>query len=89
MANEVETEQIVGDAGISDLKLTDMTSFVQVRGSFPGHWSQDTKTRLAKPPIYFQLQVQFLAKPSLSHSLRVIFRRTLSGARRESTSTIF
>ena len=65
MANEVETEQIVGDAGISDLKLTDLTSFVQVRGSFPGHWSQDTKTRLAKPPIYFQLQVRFLAKPQI------------------------
>ena len=60
VANEVETEQIVGDASMSDLKLTDMTSFVQIRGSFPGHWSQDTKTRLAKPPIYFQLQVHFI-----------------------------
>ena len=86
----METEQIVGDASVSDLKLTDMTSFVQIRGSFPGHWSQDTKTRLAKPPIYFQLQVHFITMEEKTWFLEICYvsRRILSGARRANTSTI-
>ena len=54
VANEVETEQIVVDSTISDLNKANVTSFVQIRGSVPGQWSQDTAAMLPKPQIYFQ-----------------------------------
>ena len=52
MANEVETEQIVMDADLSSLHVGRVSSFVQIRGSVPGHWSQPMT---AKPPIFFEL----------------------------------
>ena len=56
VANEVETEQIVVDSTISNLDKANVTSFVQIRGSVPGQWSQDTggHTVVPKPQIYFQ-----------------------------------
>jgi hypothetical protein len=44
VANEVETEQIVSDG-------SRMSSFVQIRGSIPAHWSQDISKMVPKPPI--------------------------------------
>lgn len=51
VANEVETEQIVHDASISSFSSGFYTSFVQMRGSLPERWSQDTTKLVAKPPI--------------------------------------
>ena len=50
-ANEVETEQIIFDASVSSFKRGRFTSFVQMRGSIPAHWSQDTAKMVPKPPI--------------------------------------
>lgn len=36
VANEVETEQMVHDSGVSSLTDGHITSFVQMRGSIPG-----------------------------------------------------
>lgn len=45
VANEVEVEQIVeADPG-------GLSSFVQVRGSIPAFWSQETSATVPKPPI--------------------------------------
>ena len=44
VANEVETEQILVDSSISSFEKASVTSFVQIRGSVPGNWSQDTTT---------------------------------------------
>ena len=52
VANEVETEQIVSDPDVSSLDTGKTSSFVQIRGSVPGHWSQPMT---AKPPIYFEM----------------------------------
>ena len=54
VANEVETEQIVADSSLSNLEKANITSFVQIRGSVPGQWSQDTVPMVPKPQIYFQ-----------------------------------
>lgn len=51
VANEVETEQIVFDGSISSLNLARFTSFVQIRGSVPSHWSQDSFKVVPKPTI--------------------------------------
>ncbi|XP_022104463.1 polyphosphoinositide phosphatase-like isoform X2 [Acanthaster planci] len=51
VANEVETEQIVHDASLTHFKRGHYTSFVQVRGSVPGMWSQDISNMVPKPPI--------------------------------------
>lgn len=51
MANEVETEQIVIDASVSLMDKARLTSFVQLRGSIPLHWSQDVAKMVPKPPI--------------------------------------
>lgn len=51
VANEVETEQMVYDSGVSSLSQGQFTSFVQMRGSIPGHWSQDMGKMVAKPAI--------------------------------------
>ena len=51
VANEVETEQIVYDASLSDVSKARMTSFVQLRGSLPFMWSQDISTIVPKPSI--------------------------------------
>ncbi len=54
VANEVETEQIVADSSVSSFDKANITSFVQMRGSVPGHWAQDTTTMVPKPQIFFQ-----------------------------------
>lgn len=41
VANEVETEQMVHDSEVSSLSEGHFTSFVQMRGSIPGHWRQE------------------------------------------------
>lgn len=51
VANEVETEQIVHDGSVSNFSTGSFTSFVQIRGSLPDRWSQDTTKIVAKPPI--------------------------------------
>ncbi|KAG7213368.1 hypothetical protein KM043_002662 [Ampulex compressa] len=51
VANEVETEQIVHDSGVSSLNKGRFSSFVQMRGSVPGHWSQDVSKMVPKPTI--------------------------------------
>jgi hypothetical protein len=57
VANEVETEQILQDASMSGVGIGDrgarVTSFVQLRGSIPGLWSQDISKMVPKPPIIF------------------------------------
>ncbi len=55
VANEVETEQIVHENTLSSFKKANVTSFVQMRGSVPGHWTQDTTTMVPKPQIFFQI----------------------------------
>jgi hypothetical protein len=51
VANEVETEQIIHDASVSDFTQGFFTSFVQMRGSMPDRWSQDVTKIVAKPQI--------------------------------------
>lgn len=51
VANEVETEQIVHDASMISFDRIRFTSFVQLRGSIPLHWSQDINKMVPKPPI--------------------------------------
>lgn len=55
VANEVETEQIVSDSTVLDLHRAKITSFVQIRGSVPSHWSQDVTKMVPKPQIFFEL----------------------------------
>lgn len=59
VANEVETEQIVHDSGVSSLQQGRFSSFVQMRGSIPAHWSQDISKMVPKPPIGFDLSDPF------------------------------
>ncbi|KAL1509733.1 hypothetical protein ABEB36_004426 [Hypothenemus hampei] len=51
VANEVETEQIVHDFRMSSFNNSHFTSFVQMRGSIPGHWKQEMGKMVAKPAI--------------------------------------
>lgn len=70
VANEVEIEQIVCDALTTALHIPDperrgdfharkpnprYTSYVQLRGSIPLLWNQDTTLTKAKPPIEFSV----------------------------------
>nr|XP_022910134.1 polyphosphoinositide phosphatase-like [Onthophagus taurus] len=59
VANEVETEQVVHDAGVSSLSQCHITSFVQIRGSIPGHWRQEMGKIVAKPAITIDLYDPF------------------------------
>ncbi len=59
MANEVETEQIVHDASVSGFDQGRFTSYVQLRGSVPTHWSQDVSKMVPKPPILLDLSDAF------------------------------
>jgi hypothetical protein len=59
VANEVETEQIVHDSGVSSLMCGHFTSFVQLRGSVPAHWSQDISKMVPKPAITLDLSDPF------------------------------
>ncbi|KAF6201857.1 hypothetical protein GE061_004252 [Apolygus lucorum] len=64
VANEVETEQIVEDMGVSSwLVCPRISSFVQIRGSIPGHWSQDITKIVAKPAISYDLADPFVQTP--------------------------
>lgn len=62
MANEVETEQIVSEPTITSFMTSDSesgiysqqpkyTSYVQLRGSIPLHWTQDITNMSPRPPI--------------------------------------
>uniref|UniRef100_S4RN11 FIG4 phosphoinositide 5-phosphatase n=1 Tax=Petromyzon marinus TaxID=7757 RepID=S4RN11_PETMA len=51
VANEVETEQIVQDASVMTFAHGRFSSYVQLRGSVPLHWSQDISSMIPKPPI--------------------------------------
>lgn len=55
VANEVETEQIVHDSMVSSFTAGRYSSFVQLRGSVPGHWSQDISKMVPKPTITVDL----------------------------------
>lgn len=59
VANEVETEQMVHDSGVSSLQRGRFTSFVQLRGSIPAQWSQDISKMVPKPAIGFDLSDPF------------------------------
>lgn len=59
VANEVETEQIVHDSGLSSLSLGHFSAFVQLRGSIPAQWSQDISKIVPKPAISFDLSDPF------------------------------
>ncbi|XP_044594224.1 polyphosphoinositide phosphatase isoform X1 [Cotesia glomerata] len=59
VANEVETEQIVYDSAVSSLHSGRFTSFVQMRGSVPGNWSQDISKMVPKPTISCDLADPF------------------------------
>ena len=48
VANEVESEQIVDDT------FGGFAAFVQVRGSVPAFWHQETSMSVPKPPILMQ-----------------------------------
>lgn len=48
VANDVEVEQIVHEEGAG---LGIFSSYVQVRGSIPIYWTQETSVTLPKPPI--------------------------------------
>lgn len=65
VANEVETEQIVHDSGISELFRCNATSFVQMRGSIPGHWKQDMGKMVAKPAITVELNQPYAETAAL------------------------
>lgn len=52
MANEVETEQIVSDASQTSFDRGAHTSYVQLRGSVPLYWTQDSnRMAMSRPPI--------------------------------------
>ncbi|CAH8682244.1 unnamed protein product [Schistosoma rodhaini] len=52
VANEVETEQIVHDSSYSFLRHGRVSSYVQMRGSVPLFWSQESsKVVVGRPPL--------------------------------------
>ncbi|CAH8467423.1 unnamed protein product [Dicrocoelium dendriticum] len=51
VANEVETEQIVHDASHIQLHNSRCSSYVQLRGSVPLFWSQESGKLVGRPPI--------------------------------------
>ena len=59
VANEVETEQMIIDLGVSLKNGIRVSSFVQMRGSVPSRWSQDVSKVVAKPAITFDLSDPF------------------------------
>lgn len=59
VANEVETEQVVEDTGVSSIESPKFSSFVQMRGSIPAHWSQGITKMVPKPAISFDLSDPF------------------------------
>jgi hypothetical protein len=73
VANEVETEQIVHDAGCSFHSNGRYTSFLQLRGSVPSYWSQDITTIRPKPQIIIDRATPF-ASPAASHFMACLKR---------------
>ncbi|XP_014283079.1 polyphosphoinositide phosphatase [Halyomorpha halys] len=64
VANEVETEQVIEDMGVSSWHVCPrISSFVQMRGSIPGHWSQDIAKIVPKPTIAYDLSDPFVITP--------------------------
>ncbi|XP_046388999.1 polyphosphoinositide phosphatase isoform X3 [Ischnura elegans] len=59
VANEVETEQMVHDSGLSSLVKSRFSSFVQMRGSVPAYWCQDVSKMVPKPAISFNVSDPF------------------------------
>lgn len=47
------------DTGASSCDTPRITSFVQMRGSIPAHWSQDISKMVPKPAITFDLSDPF------------------------------
>jgi phosphatidylinositol 3,5-bisphosphate 5-phosphatase len=48
VANDVEMEQVVHAHGVGEGLFS---SFLQVRGSIPTFWTQETSVTMPKPPI--------------------------------------
>lgn len=65
VANEVETEQIVSDG-------SKLSSFVQLRGSVPAHWSQDISKMVPKPPISLDIPDPY-AETAGKHFEKLLF----------------
>lgn len=78
VANEVETEQIVSEPLVTSFTTnstkarigsnSNYTSFVQIRGSIPLHWTQDTTNMSPRPPIgskwvFHEIMVLILTAP--------------------------
>ena len=72
VANEVETEQIVHNAGVSSFARGSFTSFVHMRGSIPLLWSQDPK-QVPKPPINIDIYDPF-STVAAAHFQRLLHR---------------
>ena len=51
VANDVEHEQIVHDETMPDVAVESFSSFLQVRGSIPTYWTQESSVTMPKPPI--------------------------------------
>lgn len=72
VANEVETEQIVSEPLITSFVASKMihgfgapgnyTSYVQLRGSIPLHWTQDITNMSPRPPIESECRVRLRSK---------------------------
>ncbi|XP_072036306.1 LOW QUALITY PROTEIN: polyphosphoinositide phosphatase-like [Amphiura filiformis] len=73
VANEIETEQIVHDASLTTFKRGRYTSYVQMRGSVPGSWSQDISNMVPKPPITLDLADPYASLPG-AHFNNVLAR---------------
>jgi hypothetical protein len=50
---------MVHDASVSGFDQGRYTSYVQLRGSVPTHWSQDISKMVPKPPILLDLSDSF------------------------------
>lgn len=64
VANEVETEQIVHDSMLSSFAHGRFSSFVQMRGSIPGYWSQDISKMVPKPAISVNISDPYAEIPA-------------------------
>ena len=51
VANDVEHEQILHDETSSPATFGTFSSFLQVRGSIPTYWTQESSATMPKPPI--------------------------------------
>jgi len=51
VANDVEHEQIIHDESAAKIDAGNFSSFLQMRGSIPTYWTQETTLTMPKPPI--------------------------------------